>query len=440
MARTVTPRRPRASAVNLDLEREDPIDDAMIEDAQGIAGDLTAILDSLRDFDQGSIKGILYRKPRNGLGKYEWIEELAPPFDINAMHAELKDKFNGGDFQLRIMAGGRIRKNIDFSIAADPTKLIQSRDDKKDNSDIMLGMFQMMSTQQQASSDRQMQMMMAMQQQARESSDRTMTLMMTMMTGMMGNQGKPTDLIPLFVAMKDNNSGGGMKDMVETMVALKGLVAPSEDKGGFDPEDLVGSVVKLAGPVAGAIGKGIGALAQRGGPQPGHMPQGMEPNPTEPLALPQGPNQPALPPPLEGPTGGPPANPLLNLIRPDILYFFQRGHDPEKAADSIYDVIEAALIQGVITEDHLNDLVSAHALSADWLSDLAAQGIDLRANPQWADKLLGELIAIHLESANADMSGDDDSGRAQRGAVHNADHGEARPSGVQEYDGAGAGG
>lgn len=444
MARTVTPRRPRSpiAAAALDALAEDPIADAMVNDAEGIAEGLTALLDNLRDFDQGSIKGILYRKPKNGLGKFEWIEELAPPFDMNSVFAEMKERFNGGDFQLRIFAGGRIRKNIDFSIAPDTTRLVQRPEDKKDSSDMMFGMFQLMSTQAQASSDRQMQMMMAMQQQARESSDRSMQMMMAMMTGLMGNQGKPTDLIPLFAAMQEGKSSGGMKEMVETMVALKTLVSPAEEKAGFDPEDMVGSLVKLAGPVAGAIGKGIGALSNRGqGPQA--APQGYEPNPAEPLALP-GP-APSQPPP-EGQAGGLPANPLLNLIRPDILYFYQRGHDPSKAADSIYDVIEAALVQGVITEDHLNELVSAHALSADWLSDLAAQGLDLRGNPQWADKLLSELIAIHLESLGGDDSGeldlpgDDDSGRTPRGAVHNADHGEARAPRIEEHDGSGAGG
>ena len=420
-------------------ELENPIDEAVREDRVGIAGTLTEVLDSLRDFDQGSIKGILYRKPRNGLGKYEWIEEIVPPFDINAMHAEMKDRFNGGDFQLRIFAEGRIRKNIDFSIAPDTTRLTPKPEDKKDSSDMMFGMFQLMSTQAQASSDRQMQMMMAMQQQARESSDRSMQMMMAMMTGLMGNQGKPTDLIPLFAAMQENKGGGGMKEMVETMVALKTLVSPSEEKAGFDPEDMVGSLVKLAGPVAGAIGKGIGAMTNRGqGSQT--PPQGYEPNPAEPLALPAGPQQPALPPPLEGPAGGPAASPLLNLIRPDILYFYQRGHDPAKAADSIYDVIEAALVQGVITEDQLNDLVSSYALSEDWLSDLAAQGIDLRGNRAWADKLISELVAIHTGAGELDLPGDDDSGGSPRGGNDHADHGEARAPRVQEYDGAESGG
>jgi hypothetical protein len=84
----------------------DPMADAVLSYTMGMAG----ALDAISGLDQSTIKGIIFRKPPGGLGPSEWIEEVAPPFDMSS----LKARFGGGEYQLRVFAGGKTRKVIEF--------------------------------------------------------------------------------------------------------------------------------------------------------------------------------------------------------------------------------------------------------------------------------------------------------------------------------------
>lgn len=403
-------RRPRAPRIEPEEEFVvDPINETVLQDRAETAVDLSEILDALRGYDQGTIKGVLYRKPLASGGKYEWIEECVPPFDFATMFAELKDRFGGGDFQLRIFAGGRIRKNVDFSIAKEKNPLIV---EKKDSSDTA-AMFQMMMNMQmeagreaRAASDRMMQMMMQSQQTTTQ-----------LMIAAMGGREKAADFIPLIAAMKgDAPSGNPMKEAIETLTAAKGLFG-GNDGGGFNPDDLVGSALKVAGPVMAAVGKAVEQRRGQAAEDAGQLPA---PQPG-PLMLAGGGMNAAHDPALAS-LAGPSRYPVLDLVRDDVLFMFRRGHDPQRAAEVVFDTIDAHNV----SDDAINELVLAFTTSADPLADLAAEGIDLRSRPDWAQGFLTALVALH---ADAGGSGDD----PQRGGGSGADagdHGQAGAGGL----------
>ena len=432
------PRTPRAT-FNVEPENT-PIEEALINDQQGVAGDLTEILESLRDFDQGSIKGILYRKPNNGIGRFEWIEEITPPFDMTAMFTEMKERFGGGDFQLRIFAGGRIRKNIDFTIVKERQQLVAPQNKSDDNMALIMQM--MMNSQMEAAresraaADRQMQMMMQMQNQSAENARNSMTAIVSMMTAGMSNGPKMADLIPLLAAKE--GGGSNLKEMVETLAVLKGLTDPAKESA-FNADDIVGSVLKVAGPVAGAIGRAASGVMERRGaqtPQNQGQPIQLQEQTGQPLEFPTLPNPTPQTHALPAPAGGPAA--LIALIRPDVNYFFGRRHDVELAAEAVYGVISAALDSGQVTENDLNDMVTAFMGSPDWIGELAGSGIDLRADPAWAQAFIFALVSEHTNAA-ADFEsggepfadeGNDDRGRASGGDSNPGANGQAGAPGL----------
>jgi hypothetical protein len=403
-----------------DILTIDPLDGAVFSDAVAVAESLAETLQALAGYDQGSIKAVLFRKPTNGLGAFEWIEEVSPPFDMTAIMQSLKDRYNGGKYRMQIFAGGKTRKNIEFAIANDPNAMVKTS--TGGGAADMATMFQMMMTMQmeagresRAASDRMMQMMMQSSQQ-----------MTTVLVTAMGGREKAADFIPLLAAMRSEPSpGSNMKETVETLVALKGLLPNGDGGGGFDADDIAGSVMRLAGPVAGALGK---AFERRGQAQPqvnGHA------EAPAPLALS-----------FDAPAGnrvddtgalpGPALDPVLQLIRPDVAYYFARRnvYSAEEAAGAVYDVLTAA----GVSEDQFNELAAAFTLSADWKSDLAAQGIDLRGDPAWADAFLAALVAVHTAD---DAERDQDHPGGEPGDAGDAGgNGPAGAGGVAGDDGA----
>lgn len=394
-------RAPRRQSPQFQIDPEPgPLEEAVLTDQMNIADDLTGILEALQGYDQGSIKAVLYRKPSQGIGKYEWIEEIAPPFDLSAIFSELKERFGGGDFQLRIFAGGRIRKNVDFSIVKEKAPLIAPASDKADNMTMM--MFQMMMKQSEDASRQRADDMRDRQAAAERQTAMIVSLATAAIPALLGGREKTSDLMQAIAAFQPKNDGNPMKDALETLTLAKGLFEPKGDgeKGaGFDADDIVGSVLKIAGPVAGAVGRAFTGRREAAS-NPVEVPRD---DASQQLMLPQG------GPPYEGPinTHGKPQSPypILDLIRADVLFMFARNHDPQKAADVVYDTIEAA----EVTEAEINDLVAAFAVSPDWLGELAAAGIDLRTRPEWANEFLQALVSIH-----GDVGGEhDDFGRGE---------------------------
>lgn len=415
----------------------DPIEEAVRDDKFNVADALAIELEKLGGIEQGTIKGILYKIPVPN-GKYEWIRDVYPPFDMSDIMQSLKDEFGGGDYALRLMAEGKVRKTLHFSIMRTTTSLVAN---KRDDSSDMLGMFQLMSAQQQAASAAQMQSTQGMMQMMMQQGQQSNQMMIAMITAMMGNQGKPADMLPLITAMTASKDNGGLKEMVETLAVLKGLTDPAKESA-FNADDIVGSVLKIAGPVAGAVGRAAsGVMASRrqqgeGAPQGQPIQLQDQPTPLEFPTLPN-PTHAALPSPVTAPGPAGPAG-LIALIRPDVNYFFGRRHDVELAAEAVYGVISAALDSGQVSEADLNDMVTAFMGSPDWIGELAGTGVDLRADPAWAQAFLFALVSEHTNAA-ADFEsdeGDDDSGRADgRGADLVAD-GQAQSPGLNGDEGA----
>lgn len=369
----------------------DPLDDAVTQDRESIADALLQTLEQLGSVDQGTIKGILYRIPIPN-GKYEWIRDVYPPFDMSEIMRSLKEDIGGGDFALRIMAEGKVRKTLHFAIMKDKMPLVAPQ---KDGSD-MMAMFGMMMQLQTASSDRMMQMMMNSQQSQS-------SLLAAVLPAMMGGREKAADFIPLLAAMRGNEPPGNpMKEALETLTMAKGLFAGSGEGGpGFDADDLVGSVLKIAGPVAGAVGRAIqdrraqnGAVAE----------SPVQSESAAPLMIP------APRPELHDPNPAKPASrfPILDLIREDVLFMFKRNHDPARAAEVVFDTMDAH----DVAEDDINGLVAAFSLSPDWLAELASEGIDLRSRPEWAEQFINALVLIHANAGGDDDAGERDEGRA----------------------------
>lgn len=365
------------------FRQEDALDSAVSQDRENVADQLAEVLEQLGTVDQGSIKGILYRLPVPN-GKYEWIRDVYPPFDMSDIMRTLKEDIGGGDYALRIMAEGKVRKTIHFAIMKDkPTSLIAPQRD-----DTMGGMLPMM-----------FQMMMKQSEDAarqraddmrdRQAASERMTTMLVGLGGivaplLLGGKEKTSELMMAIAAMQPKPAdGSSMKDALETLTLAKGLFKDDNPAPTLDTDNLVSSGLKFAGPLVGSLAKAFSErrvpaeraqLTDHGAPPPLHFAP----------AAPQLGHVPAAP----------ASNyPVLDVIREDVLYCFKRGHDPERTAELVYDAIENA----GVSEEAINELVAAFALSSDWLADLASEGIDLRSRPEWAEQFLQAVIRLHAE-------------------------------------------
>lgn len=381
-------RRPSRLIAQPDELLDDPLDQAVRDDRQNAADQLALALEALGAVDQATIKGILYKIPVPN-GKYEWIRDVFPPFDLSEIMRSLKEEVGGGDYALRLMAENKVRRTVHFSIMRDRqdnSGLVKPRDGVGE----LLPLILQMATQ---SSDRQMQMMMTMSSQAQAASAQQTQMMVAMITAMMGSQGKPTDLLPLIAAMREGqDKGGGMKEAIETLAAAKGLFGDSG--GGLDADDLVGSALKLAGPVAGAIGRAVQARQEQAQLPPPADYQ-VEPAPGGALMLPGAdPGQPV----------GLPANPapirhpIIELVREDVTFMFRRGYDPETAAELVLDRLEAS----GVSEEQVGGLVAQIAVEPDPWAALAGYGVDLRANLLWGEQFLQALARLHADPGGYD--------------------------------------
>lgn len=402
------PRRPRTTIIEPD--ETDPITGAIIEDTAATADQLVDILEQLRGYEVGDIKGVLYKVPKGG-GKYEWIEEVAPPFKPGEMMEMLKERFGGGDFQLRIFAKGRIAKNVQFSIAAERSPLVAPDTGKADT----MTLFQIMMAQQadarrdsQAAADRQMQMM-AQQQATTMQMFATMSQQTTaLMTAAFGSREKISDLAAV---LRPPQEGNKLTETLEVLKTAKGLFAGSEG-GGFDPDDLVKSAASLAGPVIAAAGRYVQERRQT--PQVEGMDYTALPAPEGQLMLP------GVPP--AEPAPGVQFHPVISVIRDDVLFLQSRNANVELAAELVLERLE----ENGVTEGQVNELVAQVSQAPDPWAALAALGLDVRGNIVWAARFLQALSELQ-----ADPGGDaDDTGGGGGGALHLADDGDPGASGV----------
>lgn len=385
----------------------DPIAEVIREERSNTAGDLAEALESFRGVDHGNVKGILYKTARGG-GKFEWIKEVYPPFDHNEIFTDLQKRFGGGDFQLRMMVNGKIATNINFSIVFD-ANAIANTNAKSDSGDMNTMMFQMMMEQSRESARQREED----RRDRQASSERMMTaaigLAGVIAPLMLGGKDKTSELLGAIAAFQPRPQENDLEKTVNTFAALKTIFKDDTTKEGFNADDMVGSIVRAAGPIAGAVGKAFSG-SRGGAAQEPEAPQ-LEGG-AQPLRLPHNP----APPSGNEPE---PTNQILRLIRPDVLYFFGRRHAPDLAAEAVYDVI----VRAGITDEEINGTFAPYAFSDDKWNALAAEGIDLRADIAWADEFIAELAKLFM-GGDADGDADDLAG-AGGGEANADDHGKA---------------
>ena len=345
---------------------DDPVGETMLNDQEQVADELAEVLANLGEVDQGRVKGTLYLVTR-GTGRFEWIKDIYPPFDWSAIYADLKAEVGGGDFQLRLTVQGRrgVLRNIPFSIMKDRTPATPP---KGQDTELLALLIQSMN----GSKSDMMQMMLAMNQAQAASSDRMMQMMGMLIPAMMGQQMKPGDLVAMMATMRENPSGG-MKDTLDLLTTAKGLFGDGGGGDKFDPDDLVGSLVRGAGPVLGAVAKAVTGTRQDQPPPQAQLPDYTRTDAPG-GALQLAPRPPGVEVVARAATGVEPRAgtgkwPILDLVRDDVLFAFRRGHDPDQAAD----LVMATLDREGVEESAINDLVGAFiAAGADWPEQLAA--------------------------------------------------------------------
>jgi hypothetical protein len=419
----------RGSRSNDDTDHnDDPIDDVVMNDRKNIAAEFGDILEGLSGVDQGAIKGVLYKVPP-GQAKYEFIKEVLPPFDIVAIMNDLRETHGGGDYQLRLFVNGRIKKNVNFSIAKTSTSdnpLIRNGGNNMDFIQIMLTQQNQARAEQAALADRQrsdMQLMLTTMMQSAAAQQTAMMQMMGMiLPAMMGGKEKTSELLTAFAALQ-GNKGGGMDETLGLLKTAKDLFSGgSKEDLAENAGDLIGEGLKLAGPLIGSLAKGLenrraqNPIVQGGMQAPGVF------IPPQPAMLPMSVPAEARPDVPVVETGEQKSRfPILDVIKEDVLFLFKRGHDPDLAAEVVLETLEKASID----EAALFELIAAFHASPNWIEELASEGIDLRSNPLWANQFLTALVQLYSDNA-----GDDDrSDGGEGGAPNNVDHGPPRSGG-----------
>lgn len=408
-----------------------------LADPEGLAASLAALRDKLEAYDPTSIVAIAFKKPpENSLSRqFQLLGRWPSTTDVDDIIDTLKARYGGGEYRITFMGDGKLVGHHEFAIFGEP---ITPGAATKPANDAFGGgdFFKLMMMQQSEASNRQLELTRLENERRDRAAERQTALIGTVLAGAMpallplllgSNREKLSDI----VALMQNNKGGkgDLKEMVEILVLLKGLTGDGEKPPGWDPENVMGSIMAALPNLAGAAGRAFGGAARGAPGDGGEAPPASEgqlyleaPTPAAPAPLP--------PPVL--PAAEADRDPLVKFLTPHVMYFFRapgtytspdgkRRQDPGLAAEAIADMMAA---EGV-TEADLAGLVTAFSLSSDWQADLARQGIDLREDPQWAEHFRAELV----DAWSSREQGDDGRGGS-----------DGRPPDVARDEEAGAGG
>jgi hypothetical protein len=402
------------------------------------ADSVADVLEDLRAILTEETKILVFKKPPKG-GQWEYMSTLSPPINADTLHDELKDEYGGGEYQLRVFARGKVVK-IKRTIIGGPPKIPgQAPEVRRENmsellplimntqqgaadrqSQMMQMMMTMMQTSAQQSQNQMMTFMQAQQAQSQQSQQMLMGLAGTLAPLLLGNKVDPVQqMAALMTAMREANpkseEGGGIKDTLAIMAAVKEFMGESGGEGG----DFLTNAMKGLAPILGKVVENM--PAQTGAPPPQQVRQ-----PPQYRPLPQ------IAPPGSGPFAGPPSpdapplaapdpktltelpdgetvetwrlNPVLAVIGEDVLFFARRGYDPELAAEAVLERIE----QAQVAQNDLMALVFRFNAAEDWIADLARDGLDLSASREWAESFISSLVAQYTEG---DAEEDDNAGR-----------------------------
>jgi hypothetical protein len=404
----------RTTRLIRETSEPDAVDDVLAEETTRAAGQLGDALDSLSEFASEGTSFKVFKLP-----SFQWCKDLDPPLDSSTLLEEMREEFGAGNYCIRVYMTGRkgCAAQRNFSIA--PFRKVATPPVTSDAitvKDLLplllerhapaapafdIGAFMAAQT---ASADRQMNMMA--------------TMTTAMMTALTGGRESPTALLSA-IAPFINRPPSGAEEFATTFQLVKGLLpAPA---GGGEEDSIAGLVVKGLSPVLPDIAKGFTDLAA-----------GFRQN----VAERQG--AAVVETPVDYTRAAAPAAtltaegrfPLLAALRADVLFYFERRLDPEIAADGLWAVLtsERFAAAGFKEDDLVPIVATLNAAGPAWLGELVREGIDLRADPAWAQRLLNALIAIYrgdVDDSGGDGGGEGDAhghgGAGQVGKPANAD-------------------
>lgn len=329
----------------------------------------------------------VYAKKKSGLG-FALLDSMpVEDFILNGPE-EIRRKYGGGEYQLKCKdSGGIIRGNSTLSVdarlkgeidqppapTADPTKLLEQFDTRR-NSDLSNLMVQMMNLQMQQAAQQQQQMTQLLT-----------ALVAQPKTGGLADITKlATPLVPVFIELIKGRSVDQTQKTIELLSQAKGLFGD----GGSDRGGAVEQLISAIGPMLAA--KMANAPAQvmvdTGAPT--------APAPSNVVQL----NNPQLPAPSPDTD---PNNPemikalILAAIRqqyPKLCRAADKGSDAVSYANVLIDDIEEA------PEQILKDLFAI--LERDtWAKELF--GVDQLDHPEWFGQLRSELLDWWKEANEA---------------------------------------
>jgi len=391
---------PRRRTAEEDTEL-DPIDEVMTGDRQQTAVELGEALDTIRSLSGSDVEVLVYKVGSGMNAKWQHCKTIVPPIDDQGLLEELRTEFGGGDYALRVRQGGKIKTTKHLSIAL-PKSATAAPVKDSGNTELMM----MLMRQSESSKSDMMQMMMAMNQAQQQSQQTMMTAVMGVITAIIAKPEKdPFSVLPTLMEMSKPKETS-LSDTLDVLSKAKGLLGGGEGGGGDSSiTGLIGEGLRTLGPVVGELVnqrqqaqqvqiRDVTASQQARGEMPQH-PQ-IAQQTTE-------------------------RYPILGAIREDVLFFFHRQHAPDLAADAVYD----ALTRQGATIASLLPLVTTFSQSANWLDDLAAEGIDLRSNPVWAQSFLNSLIQAFNEGQPGDSPAGGIAAGGDGGAGNAAHDGEA---------------
>lgn len=221
-----------------------------------LANEVERITAAIKDFADSEIRVAIYNKPSTGVGSWSWCDDASLPIDFPSIMADMKERFGPGQYELRVTAKGRVRANSQFSITKErtPTMAAAPAQPAMGTNEIFA-------------------MMMAQNESARQEASRAADRQMTLITGMvstlapllLNRPAAPTtgaaEIAALVTALRPKGGeGGGIKETIEAMAAMKTLLGDGgggegkDGDGGLDMNELVGSGARLVGPAMKALG------------------------------------------------------------------------------------------------------------------------------------------------------------------------------------------
>lgn len=385
-------------------EDPSPVDAAIAGAEVRVAMDLAEALDGLADFTDTGTKFKVYKVPRGGASRFEWCLDIHPPFDSAELMNYLKEAHGPGDYCIRVYVDGQngSKGQRNFSIATDLRKAIAQPAPGDSFTEKLL--LALVGGGGMKGNSEVAELIKAQQASADRSADLMKTVLIAAIPGVLALlKPRETDPAETFktIAGLVQPKATGFGEALEMMKAVREFMpapaAPGEDDG------WVSTAVRALAPSVPDIARGLSDLAARGRGEG----QGQ--------AVTVQPYRPPPPAALAGPAGPAGRFPLLAAIREDVLFYFGRRHDPEFAAEGVREVMDKA----GFGEADFAPIVAAFLASPNWVDDLAAEGLDLRGEPAWAQAFLNAIIASY--------SGDGD----------DRDGGEGRAANPGENGGAG---